>query len=332
MTKHLARKTLAAAALALLGVAWALPALASPAMFSGFVTRFSAYNDICLPGYLFQGGDSPYPCTQAATTNASVMTGTGGFTLPAGQFALASAFTAVFPGYPYFGAAVGATNFTGSFMTGYFPKSLMTTIAVDTTGFPDLPSIPRAASVKITYGSAGFGGNMLLSHTHDYFGTVAGGFGSYDFTNYFHQLRGIGAPWNTDAVRGAKLHQTATTGGPTMAPVPAASLAGSSRFPFFTGTLMAYAPQGISVTTFTGSGADSRTSTFHASGMISLVAPNIVYSYAAVPDEFGTITILFNNFVSFDQINLNFLPEPKRLALLATGLLGLFALSRLRRR
>ena len=173
---------------------------------------------------------------------------------------------------------------------------------------------------------------MLLSFVQDYFGTVAGGFGSYDFTNYFHQLRGIGAPWNTDAVRGARLHQSAVTSGPTMNPIPAASAAGSSRFPFFTGTLMVYGPQGVSVTTFTRSGMDTRTPIYHASGMVSLVSPNIVYSYNIFPDEFGTIQTVQNNFVSFDQINLTFLPEPGQVMLLGGGLLGLLALYRLRRR
>ena len=140
MTNRLARKYLLIAAVTLLSISWALPALASPTMFAGFTTRTSAYNDVCLPGYLFQGGDSTLSCTQSATGAASVMPGTGGFTVPAGKFTLSSAFTAVFTGYPYFGASVIVSNSTGSFKTGYFPKSLMTTIAVNKTGFPTLPS------------------------------------------------------------------------------------------------------------------------------------------------------------------------------------------------
>ena len=117
-----------------------------------------------------------------------------------------------------------------------------------------------------------------------------------------------------------------------MNPLPAASIFASSRFPFFTGTVMNYAPQGNSATTRTNTGVDSRTTTFRMSGNISLVSPNMIFSYQASPDQNGTITTYRANFGSNDVLNLTFLPEPARLALLASGVLGLFALYRMRLR
>ncbi len=89
--------------------------------------------------------------------------------------------------------------------------------------------------------------------------------------------------------------------------------------------------QGFSITTYTGTGVDARTPTDHVTGNVSLVAPNVVYTYTANGST-GIITSFRNSYVSYDQIVLSFLPEPGRLGLLAIGLLGLFALSRLRRR
>ena len=105
----------------------------------------------------------------------------------------------------------------------------------------------------------------------------------------------------------------------------------TQRMPFFTGTVMGYAPQGISVTTVTDTVGDARTTTHYMAGMVSLVSPSMVFSYKAFPDASGTIVTLTWSTVSFDRIKLSFLPEPGRLALLGTGVLGLFALYRARR-
>ena len=62
------------------------------------------------------------------------------------------------------------------------------------------------------------------------------------------------------------------------------------------------------------------------SGNVSLVAPNILYGYFALPNANGFIQRQTGNFASYDTLQLEFLPEPSRLALFGAGLLGLWML------
>ena len=310
-----------------LGLLWigAPSASAAPALFTGFVDGTSTTIDFCMPGSLFQGGNSGYSCTQSASGTASVMLVSGGFTVPAGLFTLSSTLVVAGPSYPYLKIQHGfAQPGKGSFKTSYLPPSLVTTVPVNTSGFPTIASSTRAAFVKLSVGSRGLGGNMSLSLKKHYSGATWGNFGNYDFDRAVTERRGRAAPWNTNAGRGTATLQTLTS-------VMVATLVASSRFAFFTGTVRAYQPQGISVTTFTGTGIDSRITTPSGfSGVVSLVSPSLRYMYIAFPDEFGSVQNLRSARASIDKLNMTFLPEPHRLALLMGGLLGLMALSRRR--
>ena len=74
-------------------------------------------------------------------------------------------------------------------------------------------------------------------------------------------------------------------------------------------------------------GTDSRNAP-GSSGTISLVSPQLIYAYVGIG---GTVTQLRNAAASTSKLSLSFMPEPGRLALLASGLLGLLTLTRLRR-
>jgi len=308
---------------------FAIPAAAAPAMFRGFLEGTSSYAPFCMPGYRYLGGGPNFSCKQSASETVSVMQGSGGFTVPQGVFTLASSYTAVFPGYPFFTFEMEFSQTgKGSFRTGYFPKSFMTTLAVDTAGFPKLSGTTRSATIMVTVGSRGFGGNMNLSLYRDYYWTTAGQLGLYDVTLTFRQLRGRGAPWNSRAGRGRFVNQTLETTGTAMNPLQVAHVWGSSRFPFFTGTIRVYQPQGFQATTWTATGSDTRTTPL--SGMVSLVSPSLLYGYRAFPDEFGAVVGLTGAFGAVDKLNVSFLPESSRLGLLVGGLLGLLGLSRRR--
>ena len=156
-------------------VAPAGPALASPAMFSGFIDTNSQYIDMCLPGGFFIGGDATTSCVAAAagtTASASVMTGMGSFTLPPSVFGGSIAFTSSFPLYPYFYGALtrSATN-TGTFEPSYLTRSLMTSFTVNTTAPPYLKGSFRTGMIKLTVGPNGFGGSMPFYWIDYYFGT-----------------------------------------------------------------------------------------------------------------------------------------------------------------
>ena len=48
------------------------PALASPAMFSGFLDTNSQYIDMCLPGGFFIGGDAATSCVAASASSSRI--------------------------------------------------------------------------------------------------------------------------------------------------------------------------------------------------------------------------------------------------------------------
>jgi len=188
---------------------------------------------------------------------------------------------------------------------------------VNVGSFPTISVVPRSAFLKLNVGSRGLGGNLPLSVFVNYHGTWQGSSGSYDFTADLSFLRGVGGGWRV-AGSSTGMHQTAYSW-PT-----AVGHFASSRFPFFTGTVMVYQPQGNTITTLTGSGMDSRTTP--GAGTISLVSPNLAYGYVAFPgpQPSGTIIQQFRNATtSIDQIHLSFLPAPGRLLMLGAGLLGL---------
>jgi len=61
------------------------------------------------------------------------------------------------------------------------------------------------------------------------------------------------------------------------------------------------------------------------SGTISLVSPLLLWTYKGVG---GSVQELRFGFASYSRLSLRFLPEPSRLWLLGSGLLGLIALLR----
>ena len=317
-------------------------AFASPALFNGIVESRSTYRDWCAPGGFFIGGDATTPtCPTSvfASTNASVMTGTGVFTVPAGQFTIPPySFTATFPGYPFFGATATISNQTGSFKTGYFAKGGMASITVNTTASPLLAAAPRSGMFKVTYGPNGLGGVMPVTVTDTYFGVVNGQLGDYDFGLSFYRDRGRTQGWKPNVGIGiltatnTNLTTSSYNTGGTPTTLMGASIWASTRMPFFTGMVQNFAPQGLSVTTSTYTAADSRTPTYHMGGNISLVSPNQIYAYVAFPSPTGVIQLQRGNFSSSDSLKLTFLPEPGRLALLGAGVFGLVALYRMRRR
>ena len=231
---------------------FAQAAFASPALFHGIVEGQSAYRDWCAPGGFFLGADSPTPCPTSvfASANASVRTGTGGFTVPAGQFTIPpSSFTATFPRYPYFAGTGSITNQTGSFKAGYFPKGGMTTLIVNMTAPPLFPAIPRFAVFKVTYGPNGLGGRMPVTLNDAYVGTVIVTFPTgYMFAVTAQRLHGQAKSWNPSVGIGVLTHKSTSLQTTTYHPggTPTTLMAGqlwaSTRLPFFTGTVQVRAP------------------------------------------------------------------------------------------
>jgi hypothetical protein len=107
----------------------------------------------------------------------------------------------------------------------------------------------------------------------------------------------------------------------------------STIAPFTTGMITGYQPFGRTTTVHTLTGYDNRTTTSMGklSGVISLVRPRLVHTYLKEVDPNAPIGMTWATASSW-QIDFQFLPEPRAVAMLATGFAALACLCRSRRR
>jgi hypothetical protein len=100
--------------------------------------------------------------------------------------------------------------------------------------------------------------------------------------------------------------------------------------PFTTGRVSVWVPEGDTNTFFTHTGYDNRTPD-GLSGVVSLVRPRMVHVYKILPDPNSVIEMI-GAWGGAWQMDFHFLPEPGSTVMMASGLVLLAGLYRLRRR
>jgi hypothetical protein len=100
--------------------------------------------------------------------------------------------------------------------------------------------------------------------------------------------------------------------------------------PFTTGMITAFGPFGDTYTEFTLTGYDNRTPE-GLSGVISMVRPRLRHTYSVPRDPGDPIRMTWQD-TSAWQMDFHFLPEPGSTVMMASGLVVLAGLYRLRRR
>ena len=307
--------------------------LAAPVLFSGNIVTQRVYNALH-PGFLVYASGN--------ATGSQMGSSPASFTLPAsaisGNAVAGSIMESVLIELPlsrrifYFIATfnrknVGKGSF-GPFLTPY----VMKTLYANTTAYPNDSTSPRSGYMRLKAGSQGFGGNMLFSTMGSY---SARRFTTTPLMNWqmyvtLMGLRGsgpiVGPPaTNPSALLGSSSHAYLKTIGGD--PLEGSSLiAASTRGPWITGTVTVKDYLGTYPVTLTAIGVDERNAA-GTTGNISLVTPQILTSFFRVGTQ---ITGRRTQFASTSTLRLNFTPEPGRLALLGSGLLGLFWLRRRR--
>jgi hypothetical protein len=105
--------------------------------------------------------------------------------------------------------------------------------------------------------------------------------------------------------------------------------------PFTTGMITVWEPHGATNTVFTLTGYDNRTPStnggFQLSGVISMVRPRLVHTYQVPRDAQDPIVMAWAASSAW-QMDFFFLPEPGSTVMMASGLVVLAGLYRLRRR
>jgi hypothetical protein len=100
--------------------------------------------------------------------------------------------------------------------------------------------------------------------------------------------------------------------------------------PFTTGMVTVWQPFGGTNTEFQLTGYDNRTSK-GLSGVVSMVRPRLAHTYKILPDPNQPIVMTWASGSAW-QMDFHFLPEPGSTAMMASGLVVLAGLYRLRRR
>jgi hypothetical protein len=277
-------------------------------------------------------------------------TSANGFTLPSGAFsASGSTYTATFAGYPYFKQTNYRKNLDGHVYLGGAPAGTITKTAKTAAAGLQYPSASVTTSppgfIRVKPGS--FGGAIPVSRATVYDGIFAGGAGYYNFGFFWGANQrsswqvangGIVAP----AIYGDSSEPIgypfiASTGQHTSIPGLSNAAAGVANpvVKFFTGTVTVSAPSPFEATYAVATGMDNRTAAGQ-SGSIQLVsARRIMYfTLATVPPPWngtGGVQSQRSGSGGIYRFALEFVPEPTQIALLATGILGLGVILRVRR-
>jgi hypothetical protein len=201
----------------------------------------------------------------------------------------------------------------------------------------------RAGSIMITPGENRFGGTMLFFYgpNHLYYQRTT--INGYETHAYGLQIEPrtpnantsvgdvqYGGFWNKYRMTTAsELYRSITPSGgfyEILAPYF------YTLVPFTTGMVTAVEPHGGQLSEFTLTGYDNRTP-LGVNGIISMVRPRIVHGYEIPHDTSESITLTWA-YVSAWQMDFHFegLPEPSGALMLASGLVAMSGLYRLRRR
>jgi hypothetical protein len=263
-------------------------------------------------------------------------------------------------GYPYSTVWYSYWNLRGSFRpnnpygattatTVRFPTTMGSTGPPYGTGDPVTPTttfsgnydFSRAGSIMITPGANRFGGTMqifygpnmfyyqLITTTSSY-SKEAYGYGQYPIPSTHESQVGeivIGRTmyrfWTTSSSGSSSSSSSGTTYTSTVHYI-------STIAPFTTGRITVYQPDGETVTIYTLTGYDNRTTTMGGlSGVVSLVRPRLVHTYVA--DPFGSIWKARSKLSTW-RIDFHFVPEPGGTTMIAAGVVVLAGLYRCRRR
>ena len=181
------------------------------------------------------------------------------------------------------------------------------------------------SKMRLEVGPYGFGGNMrvMLSSTTAETRTLTdtSPYGTI-FLSRRRQGRFGTGPWATTNPSAVMLMASGTLMGTTSTYNTTYTTTGTTvRAPWATGTVQVTFSTGGFSSAITSMASDNRTAMGHW-GMISLVTPHL--TRASLPNARTGALI--------SRLDIHFSPEPGRLTLLASGLLGLSALHRLRER
>ncbi len=273
-----------------------------------------------------------------ASSPQTLVTTANGLTLPSKAFSQAFTFTAVFPGYPYFGGTALRYQRLGVFSVSYNPPNGTTTFNPTNATYPYVTFSPPNGFVRQKFGPNGLGGPMTLIKSTYYFGQAAAtGGGYYNFAVPFTLTYG-GCRFCVDiAGFSTATHTFLTTG--AGAPVTNVKALKAWGAPPMTGTvtLSNPTPNAATYTVFTG--MDNRVPTASgSSGTLQMIAPRIMNGYGllgpppAPMDGTATVTGIQTGLVGTNRTTLQVTPEPAQVALLACGILSLAGLRRMRRR
>ena len=312
---------------AFLVIALAAPALAAPVLFGGNVTLTSGYRK----NFYTPSGPDPsdygrvFTHVGAPSGLLSVMGG-GSITVPSGTFTdYFTSYTTSFPAYPYFFVRNTRVQRTGTFGPGFLNTTV--TLYANTTSFPNLVSDPRQGTIRLIPGTAGFGGYMGIYENVLYTGT----WNRFGIGTYYFVQRMVGTPGDdppgavsANALYGYFSHTTLTNAFMT-GPLRFTSDGPGTGVPWITGSLTVALPDGAYNTVRTVAGVDARNSVY--SGKISLVSARILNVFFRIGPGVQKKHVRWGRTT---RVNLVLMPEPGRLALVATGLLGCFVLARVR--
>lgn len=334
----------------LLAVTLASPAFAVDALFGGTVNRFQ---------YGYFTTFATVPTTMGAVAQVQAGSSNPGFSIASNVFDGGSfSYTAAFPGYPYFKAYRDRFMTSGAFDAAFkLPNTSYTVMRPNTaanTQYPNaLPTNPALGFMRVKAGPKGFGGFWGANDGGTITGTAVSLGGGGGFSDFFFKpppygsvaglakgLDHAGGKNNQASLPTTSIPQTLCcqysnitnqTNTSQMRGKMGVHLANVGHI---TGTITVSGPTGYA-TLITYMGADARTS-MGLNGTISMVAPALIFNHSLsnVPSFDGTTQV-----VSLDVggpgavvTSLTFLPEPTQIALLASGVLGLFGLRRTFRR
>ena len=276
------------------------------------------------------------PLTPTTVSNAVTGSSPASFTFPPGALFGSSTPSFTFTNYSLF--AVGAVTRSnpggGSFFPLFVTPYKVSTVPANATMSPNGSTSDRMGYIRLMAGPNGFVGAMKLTTMGTYSGTWTASFPPSTFPYSISQMVAAPRGGSTTTVPGVVTGTRPYQASPTFY---FESTGVVTQLPWFTGMVTALEPAGAYSTFVSTSGTDYRTP-LGLSGAISLVSPRLLHVFLTTTPSFAgpdgiAVTTKSDAYASVARIDLSFtpLPEPTRLALLATGILGLHALAYLRR-
>ena len=227
---------------------------------------------------------------------------------------------------------------------GYLAHDLGTRMAGDKISFVDGKyDFSRAGSIMVTPGTNRFGGTMHFFYgpNHVYYQLIS--INSPHFSKAYGPQMDVrdpdantvlgsvqyGGPFNIYRLTPGNLYRL-TTGPPDYGYYSRRNPYFYTLLPFTTGMVSVWEPFGVNSAYFTLTGYDNRTA-LGLNGNISMIRARLVHTYSVPRDPSDPIEMTWASGSAW-QMTFHFLPEPGSTVMMASGLVVLAGLYRLRRR